>query len=251
MNENESVEIQEVAEPVEEVVDTNESTQEVVEPETQTETPVEEHKTGGRDYEKDAAFASMRRKMEQYREELETAKAETGKLVDVLGNYGFRGNIDEIVDQAKAHYTGRSVEEIRQERIAQAQKDAEQKKLQEELEYYRRKSANERMAADFKEIQKLDPSIKSWNDIPQEYYENLNKGLDGPNAFMTMRNKEYYEKFKRLEEERNAAKIQANAKASVGSAGGGQPKEAVTYANMSDEEFEKLIQKVKRGEMNP
>ena len=47
MEENESVEIQEVAEPVEEVVDTNESTQEVVEPETQA--PVEEPKNEGRD----------------------------------------------------------------------------------------------------------------------------------------------------------------------------------------------------------
>ena len=248
MEENESVEAQEVAEP-EEVVATNESTQEVVEPETQMETPVEEQRNEGRDYERDAAFASMRRKMEQYQKDLETTKAEKERLANAFGMFGFVGNTDEIEDQAKAHWTGRNVEEIRQERIAQAQKDAEQKKLQEELEYYRKKSANERMAADFKEIQKLDPSIKSWNDIPQEYFVNLNKGLDGPNAFMTMRNKEYYEKFKRLEEEQNAAKIQANAKASVGSAGGGQPKEAVTYANMSDAEFEKLLEKVKRGEM--
>ena len=49
-------------------------------------------------------------------------------------------------------------------------------------------------------------------------------------------------------EQKAVAKIQANAKASVGSANNGQAAEKVSYANMSDTEFEKLIQKVKRGE---
>ena len=243
-----SVETQEVAEPVvDEVVETSEQTQEVAEPVTQE--VVDEPKTETRDYEKDAAFAKMRRTMEQSQKEMEALKAEKERLANALGWFGFKGNTDEIEDQAKAHYTGRSIEEIRQERIAEAQKISEEKKMQEELEYYRQKSVQERMAADLKEIQKLDPNIKSWEDMPQKYFENIKKGLDGPDAFMAMRNREYYEKFKKLEEQQNAAKIQANAKASVGSASGGQTNEPVSYANMSDAEFEKLLAKVKRGEM--
>ena len=60
-----SEEIQEVAEPVEEVVETSEQTQEVAEPETQVEVPEDGVKVESRDYEKDAAFAKMRRSMEQ------------------------------------------------------------------------------------------------------------------------------------------------------------------------------------------
>ena len=72
MEENESVEMQEVAEPVEEVVETSEQTQEVAEPEPQQE--VEQPKVEERNYEKDAAFARMRR-------ELETATAEKEKFL--------------------------------------------------------------------------------------------------------------------------------------------------------------------------
>ena len=257
---NLSENIQEVAELEENVVDTSEQNQEVAEPETQTENSAEntenntennaETKNESRDYERDSAYARMRRENADKQKELEALKAEKDKLVKALGQFGFNGNtVDDQIDQANAYYTGRNVEDIRKERIAQAEKEAEQKKLQEELEYYRKKSAEEKMAADFKEIQKLDPTIKSWSDMPQAYYEKIKQGYDGVDAFMSMRNREYYEKFKKLEEEQNAAKMQANAKASVGSAGSGEVKETLTYADMSDAEFEKLLAKVKRGEM--
>ena len=139
MEENESVEMQEVAEPVEEVVETSEQTQEVAEPETQVEVPAEETKVESRDYEKDAAFAKMRRSMEQYQKDFEAMKAEKERLTNALGWFGFKGNTDEIEDQAKAHYTGRSIEEIRQERIAEAQKIAEENSLKEQLKYYKEK----------------------------------------------------------------------------------------------------------------
>ena len=247
---NLSENIQEVADLEENVVDTSEQNQEVAEPEAQNENPIVETKTESRDYERDSAYARMRREKEESIKELESLKAEKDKLVKALGQFGFNGNtVDDQIDQANAYYTGRNVDDVRKERLAQAEKEAEQRKLQEELEYYRKKSAEEKMAADFKEIQKLDPTIKSWNDIPQAYYEKIKQGYDGVDAFMSMRNREYYEKFKKLDEEQLAAKRQANAKASVGSAGSGEVKETLTYADMSDAEFEKLLAKVKRGEM--
>lgn len=248
MEENESVEMQEVAEPVEEVVETSEQTQEVAEPETQVEVPAEETKVESRDYEKDAAFAKMRRSMEQYQKDFEAMKAEKERLANALGWYGFKGTTDEIEDQAKAHYTGRSIEEVRQERIAEAQKIAEENSLKEQLKYYKEKEVQERMNRDLADIQKLNPLIKTFDDLPKEYFDYVSKGIEGTKAYKLLEIEGIFQTATQNAEQKAVAKIQANAKASVGSANNGQAAEKVSYANMSDAEFEKLIQKVKRGE---
>ena len=247
MEENESVEIQEVAEPVEEVVDTSEQIQEVAESEPQTSVP--EQKGEGRDYEKDAAFAKMRRSMEQSQREYEALKAEKERLVNAFGMFGFKGDTDEIEDQAKAHYTGRDIEEIRQERIAQAQKIAEENTLRDKLKYYEEKELKEQMEKDLLEIQKLNPAIRDFNDLPEKYFNYVSKGIEGIEAYKLLEINGFFQAAQQQAEQKAVAKIQANAKASVGSAGGGQPKEVVSYASMSDAEFEKLLEKVKRGEM--
>ena len=243
-----SEEIQEVAEPVEEVVETSEQTQEVAEPETQNEKPIEETKTESRDYEKDAAFANMRRRMEQSQKEFEAMKAEKERLANALGWYGFKGTTDEIEDQAKAHYTGRSIEEIRQERIAEAQKIAEENSLKEQLKYYQEKEVKERMNRDLEDIQKLNPAIRTFDDLPKEYFDLVSKGIEGTRAYKLLEVEGMFQTATQQAEQKAVAKIQANAKASVGSASGGVS-EPVSYANMSDAEFDKLLAKVKRGEM--
>ena len=248
MEENESVEMQEVAEPVEEVVETSEQTQEVAEPETQVEVPAEETKVESRDYEKDAAFAKMRRSMEQYQKDFEAMRAEKERLANALGWYGFKGTTDEIEDQAKAHYTGRSIEEVRQERIAEAQKIAEENSLKEQLKYYKEKEVQERMNKDLADIQKLNPLIKTFDDLPKEYFDYVSKGIEGTKAYKLLEIDGIFQTATQNAEQKAVAKIQANAKASVGSASGGIS-EPVSYANMSDAEFDKLLAKVKRGEM--
>jgi predicted RNase H-like nuclease (RuvC/YqgF family) len=182
MEENESVEIQEVAEPVE-TVDTNESTQEVVEPEAQTEATVENAKTESRDYEKDAAFASMRRSMEQAqkeREELqkqfEVMKTERERLRGALGLFDFKGTVDEIEDQAKAHYSGRTVEEVRNERL-QAQKAIEEQQRREQealakdnqIKDLQRQLYARILVDDLKKIQAIDPSVKTLDELGKEF----------------------------------------------------------------------------------
>ena len=243
-----SEEIQEVAEPVEEVVETSEQTQEVAEPETQNEKPIEETKTESRDYEKDAAFANMRRRMEQSQKDFEAMKAEKERLANALGWYGFKGTTDEIEDQAKAHYTGRSIEEIRQERIAEAQKIAEENSLKEQLKYYQEKEVKERMNRDLEDIQRLNPAIRTFDDLPKEYFDLVSKGIEGTRAYKLLEVEGMFQTATQQAEQKAVAKIQANAKASVGSASGGVS-EPVSYANMSDAEFDKLLAKVKRGEM--
>jgi len=190
MEENESVEIQEAAEPVEEVVETSEQTQEVAEPETQNEKPVEETKTEGRDYERDAAFANMRRSMEQAQKEreetqkqLEAMKAEKERLTNSFGLFGFKGNVDEIEDQAKAHYTGKTVEEVRNERL-QAQKvfEEQQRREQENLAKDNQikdlqKQLNARILDDdLKKIQAIDPNVKSLEELGKKFFGMMASG---------------------------------------------------------------------------
>ena len=187
MEENESVEIQEVAEPVE-VVDANESTQEVVEPETQA--PVEEPKNEGRDYEKDAAYASMRRSMEQAQKEreeslkqIEALKAERERLTNSFGLFGFKGNVDEIEDQAKAHYTGKSVEEVRNERL-QAQKVFEEQQRREQeniakdnqIKDLQKQLYSRILDDDLKKIQAIDPMVKSLDELGDKFMKLMVSG---------------------------------------------------------------------------
>ena len=176
-----SVETQEVAEPVEEVVETSEQTQEVAEPETQEE--VEKPKVEERDYEKDAAFANMRRSMEQAQKEreetqklYEAMKAEKERLTNSFGLFGFKGDVDEIEDQAKAHYSGKTVEEVRNERL-QAQKVIEEQQRREQetlakdnqIKDLQRQLYARILDDDLKAIQAKDPSIKSLDDLGKDF----------------------------------------------------------------------------------
>ena len=172
---------QEVAEPVEDVVETSEQTQEVAEPEPQQE--VEQPKVEERDYEKDAAFANMRRSMEQAQKEreetqklYEAMKAEKERLTNSFGLFGFKGDVDEIEDQAKAHYSGKTVEEVRNERL-QAQKVIEEQQRREQetlakdnqIKDLQRQLYARILDDDLKAIQAKDPSIKSLDDLGKDF----------------------------------------------------------------------------------
>ena len=176
-----SVETQEVAEPVEEVVETSEQTQEVAEPEPQQE--AEQPKVEERDYERDAAFANMRRSMEQAQKEkeepqklLEAMKEDKERLAKAFGMYGFNGNVDEIEDQAKANYYGKTVEEVRNERL-QAQKVIEEQQRREQeslakdnqIKDLQRQLYARILDDDLKAIQAKDPSIKSLDDLGKDF----------------------------------------------------------------------------------
>ena len=172
---------QEVAEPVEDVVETSEQTQEVAEPEPQQE--AEQPKVEERDYERDAAFANMRRSMEQAQKEkeetqklLEAMKSDKERLAKAFGMYGFNGDVDEIEDQAKAHYSGKTVEEVRNERL-QAQKVFEEQQRREQetlakdnqIKDLQRQLYARILSDDLKAIQAKDPSIKSLDDLGKDF----------------------------------------------------------------------------------
>ena len=190
-----SEEIQEVAEPVEEVVETSEQTQEVAEPEPQQE--AEQPKVEERDYERDAAFANMRRSMEQAQKEkeetqklFEAMKADKERLAKAFGMYGFNGDVDEIEDQAKAHYSGKTVEEVRNERL-QAQKvfEEQQRREQENLAKDNKiKDLQRQLYArilddDLKKVQSIDPSIKSLDDLGADFAKMRMSGVSTDVAY--------------------------------------------------------------------
>ena len=190
-----SEEIQEVAEPVEEVVETSEQTQEVAEPEPQQE--AEQPKVEERDYERDAAFANMRRSMEQAQKEkeetqklFEAMKADKERLAKAFGMYGFNGDVDEIEDQAKAHYSGKTVEEVRNERL-QAQKvfEEQQRREQENLAKDNQiKDLQRQLYArilddDLKKVQSIDPSIKSLDDLGADFAKMRMSGVSTDVAY--------------------------------------------------------------------
>ena len=82
----------------------------------------------------------------------------------------------------------------------------------------------------------------------KEYFDYVSKGIEGAKAYKLLEIDGIFQTATQNAEQKAVAKIQANAKASVGSASGGVS-EPVSYANMSDAEFDKLLAKVKRGEM--
>lgn len=191
--EDESVEMLEVAEPTEVVEQSENTTQGVAEPEQQA----EETKPVERDYERDSAFASLRRQLEQAQKEkveaennLQSVKSERERLANSLGLFGFTGNTDEIEDQAKAHYTGRDIADIRQERVLAQQKLAEQQARSNEIERLQNENKalieqrNQRIFEDdLRKIQSINPNIKSLDELGDKWFALMRAGFTAEGAY--------------------------------------------------------------------
>jgi hypothetical protein len=150
-----SVETQEVAETVETVEQPVEQPVETVE----SEEKVEIADQPKRDFEKDAAYAQMRR-------EKEAAEKKARELVNAVKLYGFKGDDPlELADEAKAQFLSKSVEEIRAER----QKEEELELAREQIKAYEKEKAEKMYESDLKEIQAIDPSIKTLDELGKEF----------------------------------------------------------------------------------
>ena len=136
-----------------------------------------------RDFEKDSAYAKMRREAEQLKKQNEL-------LTKTYENFGFKGTPEEIADQAMAHYLEKPVEEIRAERLAKEQEGS----LVEELNYYKEQEVLRLMNEDLKKIQKLDPTVKSLEELDPRYFKFIENGLDGESAFVAMQQLQSKEK---------------------------------------------------------
>lgn len=153
---NTGVEVQEVAEPAEEVV-TGAEEQEVAEPVDKS----------------DAAFAEMRR-------EIERLQLENARKDKALGLY-FDGENKEV--KAIAHAMGQDPADVQKAFDA----DAKISQLEETLQSERAERAMEK---DLAEIQKLDPNVKSLDDLGETYANYIRAGLSGVEAYAAIKAKE-------------------------------------------------------------
>lgn len=183
----EGAEVQEVTEPV----DTQEEgveAQEVAEPAEAQETDV-----AGEEHEKskaDAAFAEMRRAREaaekraaELEEQLSQQEATESILADIFGE-------EDPAIKAAAEKLGVDPDDLKSEIEAERELEKtkeENEKLLQELENIRVKNQMERDLAD---IQKIDPKIKTLQDLGEDFLQFKWAGMTGIDAYFAVKAKE-------------------------------------------------------------
>lgn len=184
--ESASVETTEVAEPSEEVTGVEE--QETAEPVSESEQP-----ESGRT-EEDAAWARMRRESEQAKKDLQAAQKELAALkasAEARENALARLTGNDSGDIAAiAEATGMSEAEVIAEIQAaeeSAQKDLRIQQLEDEVTSIQ---ADRMMQADLESIRKIDPSLKSLEELGEGYVEYVSAGLSPVRAYWAVKAEE-------------------------------------------------------------
>lgn len=185
---NESAEMQEVADPAVEEVETDTlgsaENQEVAEPEESTGSPTteESEQSTGRTPQ-DAAFAEQRRRIQ----ELERANADlerrNGEMHGALSRY-FEGEDDEeLIINANAYAEEVDPDEYR-ERYEADRELADLRAQNEELQERLTHQEIERLMQDgLREVQELDPNIKSLDELGDAFVDFIASGLSTKKAY--------------------------------------------------------------------
>ena len=185
-NTNVSAEIQEVAAPETEALESAE-TQEVAEP-AESEISTEEGQEPSRKTDQDSAFADMRRK----NQELER----NNKLMrEALSRY-FDGDTDEELSiNANAYAEQRDPEEYRQEYEQNKEFDAIKAENDDLKEQLLNAQVEKMMREDLVELQQIDKLIGSLDDLGEPFLNlRLNAGLDVKTAYYACKAMELNEK---------------------------------------------------------
>ena len=176
----------------------NEAAQDEAEGEKETEPAAPSAEPEQRKRTADASFAQMRRQAQEaaQRAQEATRKAEEAegrqrRLLEAMGKLGFTGaDPDEVADRAIAHYTGRTVDEVRAERERKAREDAQAKQAQGEAERLRQQNltllaqmARQRMEKDLQAIRRIDPKVKSLEDLGPEFGSLIRQGISAEIAY--------------------------------------------------------------------
>lgn len=134
----------------------------------------------------DAKFAEMRR-------ENEDLKALNKELEDALGNF-FDGDTDQKVVAANALAQGKTEQEIRDEIEA----ENEWNRLNQENEELRSqlldRETQTQMEHDLQTIQKIDPSVKSLDELGKDFLDYIASGLSATQAYYAKKAKDEAEK---------------------------------------------------------
>ena len=138
--------------------------QEVAEPAVNEQ--VEQTQTTGKT-EKDSYFADMRRKqeLEKVRETNAQLQKQLSAAQQAFSTYFDGSTLQEQMDFALAQTRGVDVAEIRAEREEQDRVS----KLESQLKFYQEREIEKQMDDDLKEIQAIDPTVTSLDDLPKTF----------------------------------------------------------------------------------
>ena len=186
---NESAEMEEVAELPEDVE--SEETQEFAEP-ADADSPDEE--TGSGKTAQDAAFAEQRRRIAELEERERMLAEENRAMMGALSRYFDGETAEELSINANAYAEERDPDEYREEWESRR----ESERLAEENQYLRDQlldiEVNRRMRDDLREIQEIDPNVKSLDDLGETYGKLIVNGFTAKQAFYAVKAMELNEK---------------------------------------------------------
>ena len=181
---NESAEIQEVAEPETEALESAE-TQEVAEPD-KAEDSAEVAESKPQRTDSDAAFAEMRRQNQQLQREAQMMR-------EALSRYFEGETAEELSINANAYAEERDPDEYRRE----WEREQDYERAIKENEELRNKmldmQVDEMMRSGLREIQEIDPSIKSLEELGESFGKMIAAGLTSKEAYyatLAMNNKD-------------------------------------------------------------
>jgi hypothetical protein len=169
-------EVQEVADPV--IENSEETTgaevEEVADPQAVETEDIKPPKSTS-----DETFANMRRELEAAKAERERFKTQAEQIANAFKPYLGGETVDDIADLALSHQTGKTVDDIRRERVENQRISF----LEAQAAEYQNIIITQKMQDDLKAIQKIDPEIKSLEDLGQEFNRLVSAGLSGVEAF--------------------------------------------------------------------
>ena len=184
-NINESAEIQEVAEPETEALESAE-TQEVAEPDTADNSNEVAENTERERTDADARFAEMRRQNQQLEREAQMMR-------EALSRYFEGETAEELSINANAYAEERDPDEYR----AEWERQQDYEKAIHENEELRSQMLDmrvrEMMREGLREIQEIDPSIKSLDELGSSFAKMIGAGLSNKEAYyatLAMNNKD-------------------------------------------------------------
>ena len=184
-NINESAEIQEVAEPETEALESAE-TQEVAEPDTADNSTAEVAEEAPQRTEADARFAEMRRQNQQLEREAQMMR-------EALSRYFEGETAEELSINANAYAEERDPDEYRQEWERQQNYERAMRENEELKDKMLEMEIDRRMRDGLREIQEIDPNVKSLDELGQSFINMIAAGLTNKEAYyasLAMKSKE-------------------------------------------------------------
>ena len=185
----ESAENQEVAEPETEELESAEN-QEVAEPEeSENSTESTEEQPSGRT-EADAAFAEMRRRIQELESQNSDLERRNGAMSGALSRYFEGENDDDLIINANAYADERDPAEYRE----QYERDLEVERLQAQNSALEEQlmdvEVNRLMREGLLEVQAIDPNIKSLEELGDSFVDFIAAGLSTEDAYWAVQAKE-------------------------------------------------------------